>query len=153
MLQIDLIQNEIFKEMPEAEIRCPVRFQHVEVQRLEKQTAVKHVTRSHIVAMALNRIRPGLVQIDCYRQGSLIPQNIELDGLALEFSFDDFFKLRALAFYFDICITGDWVAVDSKKDVALAKNTVGGTCRDHRAYEHTAIVIFQSEKLSLSLVL
>ena len=45
------------------------------------------------------------------------------------------------------------MTVDRKEHVTRFQNTVGGTCGNHGAHEHTAIVIYQSEIFSLGWIL
>ena len=52
----------------------------------------------------------------------LVAQDVELDRIALKLSLDDFFKLGALTFQFDIRVAGDGMAIDSEKNVTRVKN-------------------------------
>ena len=112
MLQINLLHGEILEEMTEAQICRAISLQHVEVQRLKKQTTIKDVAWSHIIAVALNRIRPRLVQVDGDGHWLLVPQEIELDRVTFELSLDHFLELGALAFQLDVRIAGNRMAVD-----------------------------------------
>src|SRR5205814_4858202 len=60
MLQVNLIEHVIIKEMPDTQIAQLklMALKQVQVQRLKKQAAVKDVARPHIIAVALHKIRP-----------------------------------------------------------------------------------------------
>src|SRR6516164_538194 len=104
--------------MPKAEVRSAIRFEHVQIQRLEQQAAVKHITRAHIVAVTLNRVWPWLEQFDAYRHWLFVPQDVELDRVALELALHDFLKLRAFSIQFHVRVARDGMTVNGKKHVA-----------------------------------
>src|SRR5260370_15536345 len=80
--------------------------------RLKKQSAIKDVACSRIIAVALNRVRPRLVQVDGDGHWLLVPQDVELDRVTFELSLDHFLELGALAFQLDVRISGNRMAVD-----------------------------------------
>ena len=104
--------------------------------------------------MALNQIRPRcLYKLDLHSHRLLIAQYVEINRVSFEFAFHHFLELCSLTFQFDICITRDGMTIDSEKNITWPKN-VGRRPRLHYCrYQHAAVVIFQSEKLSLRGVL
>src|SRR2546428_11712370 len=61
MLDVKLIEHIEIEEMPETQVLRLICFEQIETQRLEEQTAVKHITRSHIVFVTLDQIWRGSV--------------------------------------------------------------------------------------------
>ena len=78
--------------------------------------------------------------------GFLSRNRVELHAVALEFSLHHFRHFHALAFQFDIGITCDRVIVDGQQNVARREALRGRAGLNHRAHQHTAIVILQTEK-------
>src|SRR6266404_9776224 len=140
--------------MTEAQISLPIGFEQVEIQRLKEQAAVKHVAGTHIITVTLNQIRPcRLCQLDLHSHRLLVTPDVELNRAPFEFPLHYFLKVRGLAFQLNIPVTGDGMIVDCEKNVPGPKNVGRWPSLDHRADEHAAVVIFQSEKLSLGRVL
>ena len=143
MLQIKLLQNEVFKKMAEAQISWPIGFEQIEIQRLKKQAAVKEITRTHIVAVSLHEVGPRRLQkLDFHGRWLLVAPDVELDRVALEFAFYYFLKIRALAIQFNVPITGNRMTIDREKNITGPKNTGRWPGFYHCAHQHAAIVIF-----------
>src|SRR4029077_14642906 len=107
MIQINLLQDKVFEEMPETQVRSAIGFEHVQAERLEQQSAVKHITRSHVVGMTLNRVWPWLEQFDADRHRLFVPQNVDLNRIAFELALHDFLELRAFAIQLYVRIACD----------------------------------------------
>src|SRR4030095_12751056 len=118
MLQVNLFQNKVFEKMAETQVGWPICFEQIEVQWLKKQATVKHITGTDIIAVALKPIRPRCKDFDGDCHGLFVAPDIELDRIAIEFPFDHFLKVRALAFQFDIRIACDGMLIDSSKNIA-----------------------------------
>ena len=113
MRQVKLFQNKVFEKMAETQIGWPICFEQIEIQWLKKQATVKHVTGTHIVAVALNPIRPWCIKLDGDRHGLFVAPDVELDRVPLEFPLDYLLKVCAFAFQFDIRIACDGMIIDS----------------------------------------
>ena len=122
MLQVNLFQNKVLEKMAKTQVGWPICFEQIEVQRLKKQATIKHITGPHIIAVALNSIRPRCKEFDGDCHGLFVAPDFELDRVALEFPFDHFLKVRALAFQFDIRIACDGMIIDREKNIPSVKD-------------------------------
>src|SRR6266852_6397301 len=121
---------------------------------MKEQTAVKHITGTDIITVGLNQIRPCRLQkLDLHSHRLLVAPDVELNRVPLEFSLHYFLKVRALAFQLNIPITGDGMTIDSEKNITGPEDVGRWSGLYDRVHQHAAVVVFQSEKLSLRWVL
>ena len=104
--------------MAQPQVLRLIRFEQVEGERLEKQAAVKDITRAHIVAMALHQIRRHGVELNAAAGLLFVPPDLKFHIVAFKFSLDYFRHLDVFAFQVDVSVTRDRVIVDRKQNVA-----------------------------------
>src|SRR5205807_4683484 len=90
VFEIKLVDHIEIKEVAQPQVLRLIRFQQVEVERLEKQAAVNDITRAHIVAMALHEIRRHGVELNAAAGLLFVPPDLKSHIVAFKFSLDYF---------------------------------------------------------------
>ena len=141
MFEVDLLDDQVIKIMPDAEIARLICVDQVEGERLEQKAAVKHIARPHIIGVREIKIRPDRTELDLDRERFLVAQDFELHDIAFEFSFDHFGHFDAVTFQFHRPVARDGMIVDRQEHVAGLQTFRSRSRRDDSTDEDSEIDI------------
>ena len=102
--------------------------------------------------MALNQVRRDSLEFDICGNRLFVTQNLEFDLVAFEFSLHHFGHFHPLAFQLNGSVTRNRMVIDCQKHVPGLHIFGTGSGRDHGWNEDAAIIVLQTEKVTLGRV-
>ena len=145
---VDFVLDEKIKHVAEAEVVRLVGGHEILVNGLEDQPAENNEAGLFVVNIAVEVERPGVAERDFELLGFSLPQDVERDMVALEFTLDRLRQRNRPVLQRNRRVAQDRQPVDGQEDISGFDDPISGTAAINASHQHAEVIVFQAERLA-----